>query len=587
MALDITGQLKTALSPLTTDGNPNLALITFCHDCPLAITLVDSYIQEQLLLLLKPERHSEQQSRLQNIGPFSPGSRVRTRFSKRIAHALAIKKRAKNTYRYWTVRLWNSASGELRATLSQSFYVNWVAYSPQGRHIAVAVLDWTVQIWDVTTEENIQELQGHNDQVQCVAYSPNGQQTASCADTSDRILSPRNQVASSSIDMTVRLWDVESGTCHIVLTGHLSAVISIAYSLKGEQIVSGSSDSSVKLWDVETGRCFQTLTGHTNSIDSVAYSPNGTQVASGSTDMMARLWDVSGAMSRFTPDCHSSAICGIRCSPEGDMVASCSSDRTIRLWDSETGDCRKTLSGHGNSVFSIAFSPQGDRMVSGSDVIASASCDMTVRLWDVATGDCFNTLNGHSDEVMAVAYSPNGDMLASRSGRLLASGSRDMTVRLRDVATGQCQAEIENFRDAIFGIAWDTTSDDGYLFTDSGNGSVIKWQVTREGDLCSVRLLWYATNGTLSIAGASFQDARGLTPDNKQLLKQRGAIGEPEHLLRGSRWYPVMTDKVDKQLGNVEKIAVGNVKVAVWIYGLSSIKPEQHQAFQNTVLKLI
>jgi hypothetical protein len=33
------------------------------------------------------------------------------------------------------------------------------------------------------------------------------------------------------------------------------------------------------------------------------------------------------------------------------------------------------------------------------------------------------------------------------------------------------------------------------------------------------------------MAGSSIQDVRGLTESNRQLLKQRGAIGEPEHVL--------------------------------------------------------
>jgi hypothetical protein len=61
---------------------------------------------------------------------------------------------------------------------------------------------------------------------------------------------------------------------------------------------------------------------------------------------------------------------------------------------------------------------------------------------------------------------------------------------------------------------------------------MIKWEITNEDDCYRVRLLWSATKGALIMAGASIQDVRGLSSLNKQLLKQRGAIGEPEHLLR-------------------------------------------------------
>jgi hypothetical protein len=84
----------------------------------------------------------------------------------------------------------------------------------------------------------------------------------------------------------------------------------------------------------------------------------------------------------------------------------------------------------------------------------------------------------------------------------------------------------------IHSIAWITTVNANFLVTGCNDGQVQKWQVVKEGELCSVRLVWKTTNGTLAVAGASIQDVRGLAPFNKHLMNQRGSIGEPEHLLR-------------------------------------------------------
>jgi hypothetical protein len=45
-------------------------------------------------------------------------------------------------------------------------------------------------------------------------------------------------------------------------------------------------------------------------------------------------------------------------------------------------------------------------------------------------------------------------------------------------------------------------------------------------------MCWNAANGKFTVSGTSIQDVRGLTEFDKQLLKQRGAIGEPENLMR-------------------------------------------------------
>jgi hypothetical protein len=63
------------------------------------------------------------------------------------------------------------------------------------------------------------------------------------------------------------------------------------------------------------------------------------------------------------------------------------------------------------------------------------------------------------------------------------------------------------------------------------DGSVLKWEVVKEEEKCRVDLRWGATHGALVVTGASMHSARGLSKPNKQLMRQRGAIGEPESAL--------------------------------------------------------
>ena len=63
----------------------------------------------------------------------------------------------------------------------------------------------------------------------------------------------------------------------------------VCFRPDGRRLASGSVDRTVRLWDVETGSCVKTLEGHSGMVWSVCFSPDGRKVASGSNDTTVRL----------------------------------------------------------------------------------------------------------------------------------------------------------------------------------------------------------------------------------------------------------------------------------------------------------
>jgi WD40 repeat protein len=130
--------------------------------------------------------------------------------------------------------------------------------------------------------EQSTKVLSHPSQVWSVSYSPDGKTLASA---------DGKTLASASADNTVKLWDVGTGKELETLNGHQDQVISVSYSPDGKTLASASYDKTVKLWDVVTGKELKTLNGHKSLVNSVSYSPDGKTLASASGDKTIILWN--------------------------------------------------------------------------------------------------------------------------------------------------------------------------------------------------------------------------------------------------------------------------------------------------------
>lgn len=362
---------------------------------------------------------------------------------------------------------------------NQNYLITSLCFSVDSRYLASGLTgnDHLIRIWRVETFLLICELRGHTDDIDGLAFSPDG----------------RN-LLSGSEDGTVRVWNVRVDPTlsfdQPSSTGNSFDLRTtcVSYVAGSNLIASGSEDGNIYLWDVCTGvEVRKTMLGHTESVGSLAVSSDGRWLVSGSDDETLRLWEVASGSALGEPMLgHTDSVNSVAISSDDKLIASASWDGTVRLWDAATQKLVMILQGQEGSVASVVFSVDGKKINSGSH-------DATFRIWDIETGKAVAKTLGSS--VVAVAVSPDGQWIASSSYK---------GVLICDISTLDPEAVrvLQEYRVSNF-IAFSPDSE--YLISSSEFDAITIWNVRTgkaAGDLtygyaleCDVRSVAFHTNG--------------------------------------------------------------------------------------------
>jgi len=388
-----------------------------------------------------------------------------------------------SAYGNGTVQLWNTATGQEAGapiTAGTSTERGALAFSPDGRLLATTSADGTVQLWNPATSQEVggpitAEL-GMGGGVLALAFSPDG-----------RLL------ATTAADGTVQVWNPatgqEVGTPITPYDDGGGGKLALAFRPDG-RLLSADADGAVRLWNTATGQEVGTPimadTGAgsgVNGVNGALFSPGGTMLASADSDGTVRLWNTATGQQvgpPVTADVVGTGVGvhGVAFSPSGTLLATADADGLVQLWNPATGRpsgaaVQADTSTKGG-VLAMAFSPDGM-------LLASADADGTVRLWNTATrqevGAPIRADTGTGAGVNGVAFSPDGTLLASADG--------NGNVQLWNTATGQevgtpIMAGTTSTGGGVNGVAF---SPDGTLLASAdADGAVQTWQVSLFAD---------------------------------------------------------------------------------------------------------
>jgi WD40 repeat protein len=381
-----------------------------------------------------------------------------------------------------TARLWDIQTGvQAKIFRMDSAWVNGVAFSPDGKTILVggggygpievrknsSVLTAIgyVFLYDLATGKLIRRFTGHKDDVDAVAFSPDGRYIATAGGSFNDILNNDN---------IVRVWEVSSGKEIKEFPGHTKEVFSVNFSKDGKYLVSGSMDSTARIWDLSSGKALQKLVEKDGFVSSAVFSPDGNLVATGSrvTSRKANysgnevhLWDCrNGKLVKLIhgyPEC----ITSVAFSKDGRNLLAGGFDGSARMWDIAYGKEIRVFKGHTTRVNAVAFSPDGRYLAVGTGVfIAKENC---LKVWDLRTCRLLPGFEGKMGMLSSVCFSPNG--------KYILTGSSDQQARLYETSTQKLVGTFSGHTGDIVGVA--LSADGNYALTSSMDNTARIWDV--------------------------------------------------------------------------------------------------------------
>ncbi|WP_329394954.1 helix-turn-helix domain-containing protein [Streptomyces melanogenes] len=378
------------------------------------------------------------------------------------------------------VRLWDTATGRSRPLTKPqrgAYSVNAMMFSADGHTLATAI-GRTVRLWDTvsgrirsetSSDGRVRgETSGEFLRTEGVSFARDG-----------------HSLVLSDSKGTVRHWDPAAGHVRTLLAATPDPTVA-ALSPDGSTIAVGSEDGAVRLREVASGRTGQTLTGSPGSVSAVGVSPDGRTVAVGYANGSVRLWEPNSGRVRDLAELPAT-VQHLAFSTDGrTLAASTQGSSTIvndegwtvgvangrdapSVWDVASGRRVTTLTGHTGEPEALAVSPDGH-------AIATSSSDGAVRLWDVTDSrHTYTLLTNSLEPVYSLALSPDGQTLATA----------DTSIRLWDTASGHLRrtmAPARRLRTAAFAFG-----PDGRTLIASARDAVQLWDVASSAVRATIR----------------------------------------------------------------------------------------------------
>ncbi|MGF1536314.1 MAG: WD40 repeat domain-containing protein [Elainellaceae cyanobacterium] len=341
------------------------------------------------------------------------------------------------------------------------------SFSPNGRYLAAASDDETVQVWDIEANQEVARF-AHGWEIYDVQFSPDSL-----------------YLATAGSDNAARVWNIETNQ-EVVHFTHGEYMNSARFSPDGRYLATTSENATARVWDIETAQEVARFGNETVLMRDARFNPDGRHLAISANETIPQVWNIETgqAMVHFVHGDEESISRGwsfdVRFSPNGRYVmATVRNGGTAQVWDLEANREAARIA-HEPYQAAARFSPN-------SRYLVTVSSDATAQVWDLEANQAVAHIT-HGEHVLDVRFGPNNRYVATAGidqwPTYRASNTLETTARVLDIEANQEVARI-SYEDRVEDIRF---SPDGrylatYSTTDDQEEGIIQIGIIQIWDL--------------------------------------------------------------------------------------------------------
>jgi WD40 repeat protein len=317
------------------------------------------------------------------------------------------------------IEVWDAISKRSVARfVSRSSGISSLAFSPDGKYLASAGFDNTLDLWNLALRTNAWHR---------TTFTGVPVQTLAFASDSTVLVSGGGEMGNALV------WDLKTGgSLQPFPQVHTAWTWTIAFSPDGRTMATSGNDSRVVLWDFSKHRQIGPSLEMKNPVSTVTFFNDGRRVAAACADGAIRICDIQHPEHIEPLRGHLKAALSLALANNGQVLVSGGADGIVRTWNLEQRPQEAILKGHWGWVSELAFSADG-QFLAIADYHANA-----IKIWDVKKRQFGQDFPGHTNFTFSMSFSPDG--------KLFATGGSDLKVRLWDLSNRTCRILTNAFQ---------------------------------------------------------------------------------------------------------------------------------------------